>query len=176
MLQRMPSKPPEPLSFRVLESFESVIYLVIAALLLAIAISILGYGIFSLVRNVGGGFLGSAINLINEILLVLIVLELLRTVLSFARGHVKPNVVASLVPFLVIAAISASRRVLAIGAWVSVEEGHTGLEPRRFQQAMIELGVSGGLVLAIGVTLVILRAYASVERETPHPGGDKPPG
>jgi hypothetical protein len=103
------------------------------------------------------------------------VLELLRTVLSFARGHVKPNVVASLVPFLVIAAISASRRVLAIGALISIEEGHSGLEPRRFQQAMIELGVSGALVLAIGITLVILRAYSSVEREAPHPGGDKPP-
>jgi hypothetical protein len=33
------------------------------------------------------------------------------------------------------------------------------LEPQRFSQAMIELGVSGGLIVAIGVTLVILRPY-----------------
>lgn len=171
----MASKSSEPLTFRVLERFEGVVYLVIATMLLSTAVAILGYGVYSLFRDVRAGFFAAAINLINQILLVLIVLELLRTVLSFARGHVKPNVVASLVPFLVIAAISASRRVLAIGALISVEEGHTGLEPRRFEQAMIELGVSGALVLAIGVTLVILRAYASVERETPHPEGEKPP-
>lgn len=171
----MAEKPREGLAFRMVESLEGVLYLIIAAMLLSTAVAILGYGIYALIRDVGGGFLGAAINLINEILLVLIVLELLRTVLSFARGHVKPNVVASLVPFLVIAAISASRRVLAIGALISVEEGHTGLPPQRFQQAMIELAISGGLVLAIGVTLVILRAYASVERETPHAAGDKPP-
>ena len=29
------------------------------------------------------------------------------------------------------------------------------LEPQRFSQAMIELGVSGGLIVAIGVALVI---------------------
>jgi hypothetical protein len=32
-------------------------------------------------------------------------------------------------------------------------------EPQRFSQPMTELGVSGGLIVAIGITLVILRPY-----------------
>ena len=35
------------------------------------------------------------------------------------------------------------------------------LEATRFGQAMVELGVSGALILAIGITLVILRSYLS---------------
>jgi hypothetical protein len=33
------------------------------------------------------------------------------------------------------------------------------LEPQRFSQATTELGVSGGLTVAIGIVLVILRPY-----------------
>ena len=65
----------------------------------------------------------------------------------------------SLIPFLVIGGISATRRILAIGAAIGVEEAKGTLEPSRFGQAMVELGVSGGLIVAIGATLVILRAY-----------------
>jgi hypothetical protein len=60
----------------------------------------------------------------------------------------------SLRPFLFIAAISATRRILAIGAQMSLAQGE--LQPAPFQQAMIDLGVNAAVILAIAVALFLL--------------------
>jgi hypothetical protein len=60
----------------------------------------------------------------------------------------------SLQPFLFIAAISATRRILAIGAQMSVA-GHT-LSPARFREAIIDLAANAGAILAISVALFLL--------------------
>jgi uncharacterized membrane protein (DUF373 family) len=169
----VPKGPRELRVFAALEAIERVLYIAVAVLLMVVAGGIVAYGAFMLASDWKDAFFTASINTINDMLLALIVLELLRTVLTFARGHViKPNLVGSLVPFLVIAAISASRRLLAIGAMLSVEEAKGALEDRRFSQAMTELGVSGGLVVAIGLTLVVVRVYSRVERETPRGTGE----
>src|SRR5690242_16083408 len=98
------------------------------------------------------GFSLAVITLINDLLLVMIISEVLRTVLSYLseRG-------GSLRPFLFIAAISATRRILAIGAQMSIT-GDT-LPSDRFQQAMIDLGVNAGVILAIGVALYLIGRF-----------------
>jgi uncharacterized membrane protein (DUF373 family) len=98
------------------------------------------------------GFPLAVITLINDMLLVMIIMEVLRTVLSYLseRG-------GSLRPFLFIAAISATRRILAIGAQMSIT-GDT-LPSDRFQQAMIDLGVNAGVILAIGVALYLIGRF-----------------
>jgi hypothetical protein len=60
---------------------------------------------------------------------------------------------------LFIAAISATRRILAIGAQMSVA-GDT-LTQARFQQAMIDLGVNAGAILAIAIALFLLDRRAA---------------
>jgi hypothetical protein len=131
---------------RLLERFDQLAYLIAGYVLVAAALAIIGYSLVAFVNKL-------------KVLLALIVLELLRTVIGFIRGHGQPNVAESLIPFLVIGGISASRRILAVGASIGVEEAKGMLEPQRFSQAMIELGVSGGLILVIGIALVILRPY-----------------
>jgi hypothetical protein len=76
----------------------------------------------------------------------------LRTVLSYLaeRG-------TSLRPFLFIAAISATRRILAIGAQMSVAADT--LPGERFQQAMIDLAVNAGAILAIALALYLLARH-----------------
>jgi uncharacterized membrane protein (DUF373 family) len=144
---------------RLLERLDQLAYLIAGYVLVAAALAIIGYSLVAFVNKLKEGFLEASITLINDVLLALIVLELLRTVIGFIRGHGQPNVAESLIPFLVIGGISASRRILAVGASIGVEEAKGMLEPQRFSQAMIELGVSGGLIVAIGVALVILRPY-----------------
>ena len=144
---------------RLLERLDQLTYLFAGFVLVAVALAITGYSLFAFVNKLNEGFLEASITLINDVLLALIVLELLRTVIGFIRAQGQPNVAESLIPFLVIGGISASRRILAIGAAIGVQEAKGGLEPQKFSQAMIELGVSGGLIVAIGVTLVILRPY-----------------
>ncbi len=152
-------KDTEPLPIRLLEQLDRLAYLIAGFVLVAAALAITGYALIAFISKLGAGFLEASITLINDVLLALIVLELLRTVMGFIRGHGQPNVAESLIPFLVIGGISATRRILAIGAGIGVEEAKGTLEAARFGQAMVELGVSGGLIVAIGVTLVILRAY-----------------
>ena len=152
-------KSDEPFFLRFLERLDKLAYITAGYVLVAATFAITVYAVYAFVQKLQEGFLQAMITLINDVLLGLIVLELLRTVVGFIRGQIQPNVSESLIPFLVIGGISATRRILAIGAAIGVEEARGTLEAVRFNQAMVELGVSGGLILAIGLTLVILRGY-----------------
>jgi hypothetical protein len=77
--------------------------------------------------------------------------------------------VQDIVPFLVIAAISGARRVLAIGANLSLNEAQHSqsagsnlgavAEWDRFDQSMIELGVNTALIIVITVALLVIHRY-----------------
>lgn len=146
-------------ALRILERLDRLTYLFAGFVLVASAITITGYALFAFASKLNEGFLEASITLINDVLLALIVLELLRTVLGFIRAKGLPSVSDALIPFLVIGGISTARRILAVGASIGVEEAKGTLSDKRFDHAMIELGVSGGLIISIGITLVILRSY-----------------
>jgi uncharacterized membrane protein (DUF373 family) len=136
-----------------LENADAVIYGMIAVVFLVAALGMLGYSVIAFPNSLSEeGFPLAVITLINDMLLVMIIMEVLRTVLSYLseRG-------GSLRPFLFIAAISATRRILAIGAQMSIT-GDT-LPSDRFQQAMIDLGVNAGVILAIGVALYLIGRF-----------------
>jgi uncharacterized membrane protein (DUF373 family) len=136
-----------------LEVADAVVYSLVALVFLCAAFGMLGYSVISFPSNLnnpeGGGFPLAIITLINDLLLVMIIMEVLRTVLSYLaeRG-------GSLRPFLFIAAISATRRILAIGAQMSIAGDK--LTPDKFQREMIDLGVNAGAILAIAVALYLL--------------------
>ncbi len=134
----------------VLESADAVVYGLVGVVFLLAAFGMLGYSVIAFPNNLEhDGFPLAIITLINDLLLVMIIMEVLRTVLSYLaeRG-------GSLRPFLFIAAISATRRILAIGAQMSI----TGeqMTPARFQQSMIDLTVNAGAILAIAIALYLL--------------------
>jgi uncharacterized membrane protein (DUF373 family) len=136
-----------------LESADALLYTLVGLVFLAAAAGMLGYSVLSFPENVqnvqNGGFPFAIITLINDLLLVMIIMEVLRTVLSYLAEKG-----GSLRPFLFIATISATRRILAIGAQMSVSGDK--LTPDRFQQAMIDLGVNAGAILALAIALFLL--------------------
>jgi len=134
-----------------LESADALLYSLVGLVFLAAAMGMLGYSVLAFPANVqgDGGFPIAIITLINDLLLVMIIMEVLRTVLSYLAEKG-----GSLRPFLFIASISATRRILAIGAQMSVA-GET-LTAARFQQSMIDLGVNAGAILAIAIALFLL--------------------
>ncbi len=144
-----------------IESADALLYTLVGVVFLGAAAGMLGFSVWSFPANVEspdlGGFPYAIITLINDLLLVMIIMEVLRTVLSYLaeRG-------GSLRPFLFIASISATRRILAIGAQMSVAGDK--LTPERFQQSMIDLCVNAGVILALAVALYLLgkRADAGV--------------
>jgi uncharacterized membrane protein (DUF373 family) len=133
-----------------LERSDAVVYSLVGLVFLVAAFGMLGYSILAFPAAIEhDGFPLAVIALINDMLLVMIMMEVLRTVISYLaeRG-------GSLRPFLLIAAISATRRILAIGASMSIAGDK--LTADRFQQAMVDLSVNAGAILAIAIALYLL--------------------
>jgi uncharacterized membrane protein (DUF373 family) len=133
-----------------LEAADAIVYGLVALVFLVAAFGMLGYSVISFPANYQhDGFPLAVITLINDLLLVMIIMEVLRTVLSYLAEKG-----GSLRPFLFIAAISATRRILAIGAQMSISGERITAD--KFQQAMIDLGVNAGAILAIAIALYLL--------------------
>ncbi|MGA2409061.1 MAG: phosphate-starvation-inducible PsiE family protein [Candidatus Binataceae bacterium] len=133
-----------------LETADEVIYAMVGVVFLTGALGMLIYSVVVFPANLRSTGFGLAIvTLVNDLLLVMIIMEVLRTVISYLeeRG-------TSLQPFLFIAAISATRRILAIGAQMSVTSDT--LSPDRFREAMIDLAANAGAILAIAIALFLL--------------------
>jgi uncharacterized membrane protein (DUF373 family) len=160
----------QSLGGRFVDRGEEFIYTVVAGLLLITAAVTCGYAAFSSINYFKRGTpLQGIFSLVNDLLLVLIIMEVLRTVARFLRKRDLNVDVEDLVPFLVIGGISAARRILAIGANLSLNEaqhvehqvGNIGesLNGDRFNQAMIELGVDAGLIIVVTLALLIIHRY-----------------
>ena len=147
-------------SGRLLDRADSVIYFIVGVCFFLAAIVALvytfwafGVSIIDLQRlpmdQQPGQVAQAIIEFVSGLLLVLIIIELLGTVIHYLQEHV-----TSLRPFLFIGIISATRSILSIGARLSVEGFN--LKPIDFTHAMIELGVSAAVILALGITLKLL--------------------
>ena len=167
-----PSEKPRSLQF--VDRGEEVIYIAVAALLLIAAAVTCGFAAVRAVQQFfGGKALEGVFSLLNDLLLVLIIMEVLRTVARFLRKRESNVDVEDLVPFLVIAAISAARRILAIGANLSLNEAAEAerhgtivltADWQRFHQAIIELGVNAGLIILLTVALLIIHRFTLERR------------
>jgi uncharacterized membrane protein (DUF373 family) len=134
-----------------LEQADAVVYILVGLIFLLAAFGMLGYTVISFPANLArDGFPLAIITAVNDLLLIMIIMEVLRTVHSYLDEGA-----SSLQPFLFIAAISATRRILAVGAQMSVT-AREHLSAEQFQQAMVDLGVNAGAILAIAVALYLL--------------------
>ena len=145
------------LANRVLRKFyvaEDFVYYIIAVLLFVSALAITGITISHLAK----GFTTiNILNVVNDILLVVIILEIFSTVLIYLTERR-----ISLTPFLIIGLISSIRRILMVSATMSVQQEMSDTE---FQRAIMELVVSGGIVIALVLSYYLLsKVILSPER------------
>ena len=138
---------------RWLEHADQLIYWLVGLLFLVAALAMVAYSVTTFAQDFNGNFPLGLIAFINDLLLVLIVLEVLGTVRSYLETGV-----TSLEPFLYIGIISATRRILAIGAQTTLGE----LQGESFNHLMIDLGVNGGVVLALAVALFLFTRNRTV--------------
>jgi hypothetical protein len=133
---------------------EDLVYIGLAILLTALAVGLLVDGVLAFVRATSAGELSIRVaTLLDRMLLILMIVEILYTVQVSLREHtLVPE------PFLIVAMIAGVRRILVLTAEFSeiLEEGGTA-----FTNAMLELGVLTGMVLALVVALVLLRRRSS---------------
>src|SRR5438270_1837022 len=96
----------------ILEWADGALYTLVAVAFLVAAIALSIYSVSNFVENIrDADFPATVIEFINDLLLVLIILEVVGTVRSYLQTGT-----TSLKPFLYIGIISATRRILAIGA------------------------------------------------------------
>jgi uncharacterized membrane protein (DUF373 family) len=145
-----------------LEWADRAVYVLVALLFLGAAVAMGGYAVVTFVREARHEFPLQLIVFINDLLLVLIILEVLGTVRSYlATGT------TSLRPFLYIGIISATRRILAIGAQTTLGEAKT---ETAFRHLMIDLGVNGTVVLALATALYLFgRHQPAGDTASDHP-------
>ena len=145
------------ISGNLLEKADSFIYAIVGISFLVGALFALVYSFWdfgekvttAISRGNTAGVATAVIEFVSGLLLVLIIMEVLGTVIHYLKSHA-----TSLRPFLFIGIVSATRSILSIGAKLSVGN-ETGLSST-FESAMIELGVSALVILALGITLKLL--------------------
>ncbi len=145
--------------FRLIAKGEIITYGYVAVLLLVIAGSISIYLIHFILNAMllHQPFFSTLISVINEVLLILIVMEILRTVTRLLVSPAHDVSIADLIPFLVIAGISVTRRILTIGAGLSVQETEgRSFDLIKFNQSMTELLVSGAIIVLVAFSLWLI--------------------
>ncbi|HEV7641364.1 MAG TPA: phosphate-starvation-inducible PsiE family protein [Gaiellaceae bacterium] len=130
-----------------IDRLEDGAHYLVALMLLVITAVVLYQGAMHLIEN-RHHFAVQVTQGINDVLFVVIVLELLRTVLA----HLETNDF-QLKSFLIIGIISAVRHILGVGARITL----TGTPTHdAFIRAQIELGVGAGVVLALAISFLLI--------------------
>ena len=133
---------------KVLDVVEDVFHVVLTALLFLVA---LGAVVFTVVRliNTVPFYPNGMLQAINDILFVVIILEIARTVIArFNTGFYQ------LSRFLVIGVIASVRHILSVGSSLTLSIGKT---PEAFERGIIELLVNGGIVVALVLAIFMTR-------------------
>jgi len=133
---------------KVLDMAEDIFHVVLTFLLFLVA---LGALVFTVVRlaTTTPFFPTGMLQAVNDILFVVIILEIARTVIArFSNGFYQ------LSRFLIIGVIASVRHILSVGSSLTLSTGKT---PEAFDRAIIELIVNGGIVVALVVAILITR-------------------
>lgn len=107
-----------------------------------------------------GGYPQTLISAVDGVLVVIILVDIMRTVLTHLEGWAFP-----FRPFLVIGIIAAVRDILAVSTRLTLSSGGSTAGEIPVTQSLIELATSAGVVLILAVALFLTREQ-NVEGET----------
>ena len=131
---------------------EDIVYVGLGLLLASVAAALLVMEIVYFGQYIFGGVLSeNIVMLLDRILLIIIFVEVLYTVqVSFRQRILQPG------PFLVVGLIAVTRRILVLTAEIPKLIKENG---QVFYNAMIELGLLTLLIVALVVSLYILKPH-----------------
>lgn len=139
-----------PITF--IDKLEDILHGFLGIILFVISVLAAGFTLKRLIETRPFFPLGM-IQGINDILFVVIILEIMRTVIvRFTDG------IFQLDNFLIIGVIAAVRHILTVGASLTMEKSKT---TELFRRALMEMGVNTGIVLALVFALFLARSARS---------------
>jgi uncharacterized membrane protein (DUF373 family) len=152
---------PSMIPTKLMDTIEDVFHVVLTVLLFLVA---MGAVIFTVVRlaTTTPFYPEGMLQAINDILFVVIILEIARTVIArFNTGFYQ------LSRFLVIGVIASVRHILSVGSSLTLSSGKS---PEAFERGIIELIVNGGIVIALVLAILMTRL---AEKDSEAPAGTK---
>lgn len=133
----------------------------IALLVLAAAVLVRSFISFiTSLNSAASDYTLSLINAIDGVLVVIILVDIMRTVLTHLEGWGFP-----FRPFLVIGIIAAVRDILAVSTRLTLSSGGATPGPAAISQSLFELGTNAGVILVLAVALFLTRGQ-NVDAET----------
>jgi uncharacterized membrane protein (DUF373 family) len=146
---------PSLVVLKILVQGEKIMFIAIAAALLAIAVVVFVRRLHDLVVAPPREELAVTVTRsVNGVLFIVVILELVRTIVARLEGGG-----FQLQPFLVIGIISATRDILTVGAVLSLERGQVSTS-----SLVTKLEVNAGVVVALSLALVLVRRFARLAR------------
>ncbi|UCH91513.1 MAG: phosphate-starvation-inducible PsiE family protein [Nitrospirota bacterium] len=116
---------------------------------LIVGMLVFGYSWFAYVQSVEKAFLPATITLLNDLLFVIILLELFRTVLGFLQSDR-----IRLEPFLHVGIIASVRRILTAGAEFSHQDD---IPEELFHHYLMDMGLHVMVILVLMIALFLLK-------------------
>ena len=134
---------------RVLSFAEDAVYWVIAVVLLAGSVALLVAQVNTIWRGLGTNPTSAVmLDVLDGLLLIFIFVELLYAVRTSLRSH---EIVAE--PFLIVGILACIKEIVVM----SVEAAKLVPNGPEFARAIVQVGVLGGLVLILTVSIFVLR-------------------
>jgi uncharacterized membrane protein (DUF373 family) len=134
---------------RALRWGEDIVYLAAGFLLVVGAVALLVQGGYDLVTTIPKGADEAARVLLESLLLIFILVELLGAVRTTLRER---KLVAE--PFLVVGMIATIKEIIVVS--ISAKD-YLATDPTRFDDALKEIGVLAGLIVALGIAMFLTR-------------------
>jgi len=132
-----------------METLDGLGYITAGFSFLLLGMVVFAHAWYVFVTSLGGGVLHAALSLIHDLLLVVILLELFRTIINFLKTHV-----ITLEPFLYICIIASTRRILTTGAETAYSEN---LTTEVFHRYLLDVGVNVLVIVALVVAVFLAR-------------------
>jgi uncharacterized membrane protein (DUF373 family) len=143
---------------RLLDRVEDIFHLILTVMLFGVAVGALVMTFIRLFSTVPF-FPNGMIQAINDILFIVIILEIARTVIArFKDGFFQ------LSRFLIIGVIASIRHILSVGSSLTLSDNKS---QEAFERGIIELGVNSGIVLALILGIFLTRRIERSQNTSP---------
>jgi uncharacterized membrane protein (DUF373 family) len=138
-----------------METLDGLGYITAGFSFLVLGMVVFAHAWYAFAKSVASGVLPSVLLVIHDLLLVVILLELFRTIINFLKTQI-----ITLEPFLYIGIIASTRRILTTGAEAAYSSNLTN---EQFGRYLLDVAVNVLVILALVFAVYLARKRPEVE-------------